>query len=128
MKKLLFAPIVAALLSFGAHAQSLQTLSVSEQARSSDQQLSDALVGVEYHRSPGAVIATDALYGGIAGLAIGGGVALITDSGNWGRDLAVGAGAGLIIGGVFGAVDVATYDRAQPVGFGSSYKVMNARF
>ena len=63
------------------------------------------------------MIAQDALYGGIAGLAIGGGVALLTNDGNWARDLAVGAGAGLLIGGIFGAVDAATMvDRAHPVG------------
>jgi hypothetical protein len=127
MKKLIFAPVAALLLSFGAHAQTtVRTLTIAEQPQSS--QYSDAFVGVETRRSPGAVIATDALYGGIAGLAIGGGVALLTDSGNWGRDLAVGAGAGLIIGGIYGAVTVATYDRAQPVGFGSSYKVIGGNF
>ena len=62
-------------------------------------------------RSTVSVIASDALYGGLVGLAIGAGVALLSgdfnSGGNWGRDLAVGAGAGLIIGGIFGAVDVA---------------------
>ena len=68
-------------------------------------------------RSAVAIVATDALYGGLAGLAIGGGVALLNNDGNWGRDLAVGAGAGLIIGGIFGAVDAAaSADRAYPVG------------
>src|SRR5207253_1191579 len=45
-----------------------------------------ALVGVETHRNPAAVIATDAIYGGIAGLAIGAGVALIEQDHDWGRD------------------------------------------
>ena len=53
---------------------------------------------------------------GLAGLAVGGGVALIQNDGNWGRDLAVGAGVGLLIGGIFGAVDAASMsDRAGPM-------------
>ena len=68
-------------------------------------------------RSAGVIVATDALYGGLAGLAIGGGVALLSNDGNWGRDLAIGAGAGLLIGGIFGAVDaVASADRMRPAG------------
>jgi hypothetical protein len=129
MKKLLFAPLAALFLSFGAHAQSsIHTLTIAETPRSDSQQLSDAVIGVEVRRSPGAVIATDALYGGIAGLAVGGGVALLTDSSNWGRDLAIGAGAGLIVGAVFGAVDAASYSDRAPVGFGNSYKMMSGHF
>jgi hypothetical protein len=127
MKKLLIAPLTALLFSFSANAQPIQTLTVAEHQRSSDQQLSDALVEVHAHRSPGAVIATDALYGGLAGLAIGGGVALITSDSNWGRDLAIGAGIGLVAGGIYGAVDAASYDRA-PVGFGNSYKMLSKTF
>ena len=71
----------------------------------------DTPVVVEEHpRRPAlAIIAEDALYGGLIGTAIGGGIALIQqDKNNWGRDLAIGAGAGLIAGGVFGAVQAAT--------------------
>jgi len=60
-------------------------------------------------RSAGSVIASDALYGGLIGLILGAGVALISNdfsNGGWGRDLAVGAGVGLIAGGIFGAVNV----------------------
>ena len=57
---------------------------------------------------PAAVIARDALYGGIAGLAVGGGVALLNSGDNWGRDLMIGAGAGLLVGAIFGAVDAAS--------------------
>jgi hypothetical protein len=106
---------------------SVRTLTVSEQPRTSDQQLADTLVEVHARRSPGAVIATDALYGGLAGLAIGGGVALITSDSNWGRDLALGAGIGLVAGGIYGAVDAASYDRA-PIGFGNSYKLLGRTF
>src|ERR1700760_2659748 len=105
-KKLLIAPLAALLCAFSANAQSMsvQTLTVSEQPRTSDQQLADSLVEVHAPRSPGAVSATDALYGGLAGLAIGVGVALITSDSNWGRDLAIGAGIGLVAGGGYGAV------------------------
>jgi hypothetical protein len=43
-----------------------------------------------------------ALYGGLAGALIGGGVALIEND-NWGRDIAIGAGAGILVGAVLGA-------------------------
>jgi hypothetical protein len=126
MKKLLLVPVAALLMSFSANAQSIKTLTITEQPRTSDQQLSDALVEVRGRRNPGAVIAMDAVYGGLAGLAVGAGVALISNDGNWGRDLAVGAGVGLIAGGIYGAVDVSTYrdgyhDKAP--GFGSAYKM-----
>lgn len=52
--------------------------------------------------SGGSTIFTSALWGGLAGAAIGTGVALI-ENGNWGRDIAIGAGAGLLIGGALGA-------------------------
>ncbi len=48
-------------------------------------------------------ILTDALYGAVIGLLIGTGVALL-EGGNWGRDLAIGAGAGLIVGAAYGAL------------------------
>jgi hypothetical protein len=43
-----------------------------------------------------------ALYGGLAGALIGGGVALIEND-NYGRDIAIGAGAGILVGAVLGA-------------------------
>ena len=116
MKKLLFAPIAALFLAFSANAAPIQTLTL-QQPQTVDKGLRAEVIEFQTHRSAGAVIAQDALYGGLAGLAIGGGVALLSNDGNWGRDLAIGAGAGLIIGGIFGAVDVATMrDRAYPVG------------
>ena len=57
------------------------------------------------------LIVRDALYGGLAGLAIGGGIALLNNGDNWQRDLAIGAGAGLLVGAIFGAVDAASADR-----------------
>ena len=114
MKKLFFAPIAALLVAFSANAGSLQSLTLNQQPQDDGFR---QLIEVQTHRNPGAIIATDALYGGLAGLAIGGGVALLNNDGNWGRDLAVGAGAGLLIGGIFGAVDAAaSADRAYPVG------------
>jgi hypothetical protein len=73
------------------------------------------VVEVQATRSPAAVIARDALYGGIAGLAVGGGIALLNNGDNWQRDLMIGAGAGLLVGAVFGAVDAASADRYMAV-------------
>jgi hypothetical protein len=115
MKKLLFVPLAALLLALPANAGSIQTLTL-QQPQGSDQDL-HALIEVQSHRSVASVIAVDALYGGLVGLAIGAGVGLLQNDGNWGRDLAIGAGAGLIVGGIFGAVDAVSYsDRARPIG------------
>jgi hypothetical protein len=68
-------------------------------------------VGVETHREGRtdiAIIATDALYGGLAGVLIGGGIALINNGSNWGRDLMVGGGIGILAGAAFGVVEAAT--------------------
>ena len=126
LKTLFIAPLAALFLATGAHATELQTLTLREAPRTDDG--FKQLVEVQTHRSPAAVIAQDAVYGGIAGLAIGAGVALLSDSGNWGRDLAIGAGAGLIIGGIFGAVDAASNADRAPVGFGNAYHVMGGHF
>jgi hypothetical protein len=127
LSKLLVAPLAAALFATAAQASPLQTLRLREQPQTRDQ-LAAEVVEVTGHRSPGATIAQDALYGGIAGLAIGAGVALLSNDGNWGRDLAIGAGAGLIAGGIFGAIDAASYSDRAPVGFGSSYHLMSQKF
>ncbi|MCA1829353.1 MAG: hypothetical protein ABR567_11125 [Myxococcales bacterium] len=116
MKQLLFAPIAALLVAFSANATTLNSLQLRERQQTQEEGFKQ-LVEVQTHRNAASVIATDALYGGLAGLAIGGGVALLNNDGNWGRDLAIGAGAGLIIGGIFGAVDAAaSADRAYPIG------------
>ena len=83
---------------------------------------------MQTHRSAASVIAQDALYGGIAGLAIGGAVALLNGGDNWGRDLAIGAGAGLLIGGIFGAVDAAANADRAPVRLNNAYQVMSGSF
>jgi hypothetical protein len=115
MKKLFLAPFAVLFLAFSANAAPLQTLTLQQPQATSSSNLQD-VIEVSGRRAPISVIAQDALYGGIAGLAIGGGVALLSNDGNWGRDLAVGAGAGLVIGGIFGAVDAASMsDTARPV-------------
>jgi hypothetical protein len=111
MTKLLFAPLLAALVAAPAWAGTPMT-------EAAPAQRSDAfrdVVEVQATRSPGAVIVRDALYGGLAGLAVGGGIALLNSGDNWGRDLMIGAGAGLLVGAVFGAVDAASADRYMAV-------------
>jgi hypothetical protein len=127
LKRLFNVPLAALLLAGAANAGTLQTLTLRERPQSADQ-LAAELVEVQTHRSPVAIIAQDALYGGLAGLAIGAGVALLQNDGNWGRDLAIGAGAGLLIGGVFGAVDAAANSDRVPIGFRRSYPVTSSRF
>lgn len=41
-------------------------------------------------------------------------MALISQDGNWARDLMVGAGVGLLVGGLFGAVDAASMSDGKP--------------
>src|SRR5689334_15065468 len=128
LKTVFMAPVAALLMAGTASAGTLQTLSIAEHTRTADEQLAAEVVEVSARRSPAAVIAQDALYGGLAGLAIGAGVALIQNDGNWGRDLALGGGIGLLAGGIYGAVDAASNaDRVNP-GFNSAYHVMSGKF
>ena len=122
------APVAALLMAGTASAGTLQTLSIAEHTRTADEQLAAEVVEVSARRSPAAVIAQDALYGGLAGLAIGAGVSLLDGSNNWGRNLAVGAGAGLLVGGIFGAVDAAANADRAPVGFNNGYRLMSHNF
>ena len=128
LKAVFMAPVAALLMAGTASAGTLQTLSIAEQTRTADQQLAAEVVEVSARRSPVAVIAQDALYGGLAGLAIGAGVSLIDGSNNWGRNLAVGAGIGLLVGGVFGAVDAAANADRAPIGFNNGYRLMSHNF
>ena len=127
LKRLLIAPFSALLVAGAANADTLQTLTLRERAQSKDQ-LAAEVVEVQTHRSAASIIAQDALYGGLVGLAIGGAVALLNGGDNWGRDLAIGAGAGLLIGGVFGAVDAAANADRAPVRLNNSYRVMSGSF
>lgn len=126
-RKIFLVPVAALLMAGTANAGTLQTLTLHERAQTRDQ-LAAEIVEVQTHRSAAAVIAQDALYGGLAGLAIGAGVALIQNDGNWGRDLAIGAGAGLLIGGVYGAVDAASNADRVPIGFNDGYHAMSGKF
>jgi hypothetical protein len=54
------------------------------------------------------IVAVDALYGGLIGTVIGGGVTLIESGNNWQRDLAVGAGVGVLAGAAFGVYDASS--------------------
>jgi hypothetical protein len=72
---------------------------------------SDESVGIETHhdtRTDIAIVATDALYGGIAGTLVGGGIALINQGNNWGRDLMIGAGIGILVGAGYGVYEATT--------------------
>src|SRR5262249_60981863 len=94
MNKLPLAPLLASLVAAPAWAGS-----AARGTEPTPLQQPDAfrdIVEVETTRNPGAVILRDALYGGLAGLAIGGGIALLNNGDNWGRDLAIGAGAGIL--------------------------------
>jgi hypothetical protein len=58
-----------------------------------------------YGTSPGTIIMRDAAFGGLIGGAAGGVLGLAADKDNWGRDLAIGAGVGLLLGVVVGVSD-----------------------
>src|SRR3954465_11796966 len=59
-------------------------------------------------RSAVAIIATDALYGGVAGALVGGGITLIDQGNNWARNLMVGAGIGILAGAGYGIYESVT--------------------
>jgi hypothetical protein len=60
-------------------------------------------------RSTAAIIATDALFGGIAGALVGGGIALIDNGNNWERKLMIGGGVGILVGAGYGIYEAVTY-------------------
>ena len=74
----------------------------------------DTPVVVEHHRAPMATIATDALYGGVAGVLVGGGIALLTDGDHWQRDLMIGAGVGILAGVGVGIVQAVSDSSDSP--------------
>ena len=122
LKKLLLAPFAALLMAGAANAGQIRTLTLRETPQDKNQ-LAAEVVEVQTHRSTASIIAQDAVYGGIAGLAVGGAVSLLNGGDNWGRNLMIGAGAGLLIGGVFGALDAASNADRMPTGFGKSYGI-----
>ena len=129
LKKLALAAAAAGLIAspaFAANTQSPRPLDLTLR----EAPLHADVVTVESGRPIAAVIATDALYGGIAGAAIGAGVALINGN-NYGRDIAIGAGIGLIAGGVVGAVDAAGssgYHSEGTPAMGGGFKAVSGKF
>lgn len=102
---------------------------------------SDESVGIETHRDTRtdiAIVATDALYGGIAGTLVGGGIALINQGNNWGRDLMIGAGIGILVGAGYGVYEATTRessvvrhaaaDRDPASSSGTNLALMSGRF
>jgi hypothetical protein len=63
-------------------------------------------------RNPLMTVATDAAYGGLAGLVIGFGVALVNQWDHWERDITVGTGAGVLVGAAVGVAQAA-YDASD---------------
>jgi hypothetical protein len=59
-------------------------------------------------RSAVAIIATDAVYGGVAGAVVGAGITLIDNGNNWARNLMLGAGIGILAGAGYGVYEAAT--------------------
>jgi hypothetical protein len=59
-------------------------------------------------RSAAAIIATDALYGGVAGALVGAGITLIDNGHNWARNLMLAGGIGILAGAGYGVYEAAT--------------------
>ena len=101
MNKLLLVPLLAALVAAPAWADTGSRATAELTPAPQSEGFRD-LIEVHGERNPAAIIARDALYGGLAGLLIGFGVGLL-EGNNLGRDIAIGAGAGLITEGVIGS-------------------------
>jgi hypothetical protein len=59
-------------------------------------------------RSAVAIIATDALYGGVGGALVGAGITLIDQGNNWARNLMLATGIGVLAGAGYGVYEAAT--------------------
>ena len=80
--------------------------------------VSDEATGVETTprgRTTAVIVATDALYGGIAGLLVGGGITLVNQGSNWQRNLMIGAGVGILAGAAFGVYEASTQSDTRVV-------------
>src|SRR5437762_5886641 len=60
-------------------------------------------------RSAAAIVAVDALYGGIAGTLVGGGITLIDQGNHWERARMMGAGIGILARAALGGDEPATH-------------------
>ncbi len=72
----------------------------------------DTYIEQRVRTNPIATVATDAAWGGLAGLVIGFGVTLVNQFDHWDRDLMVGAGAGVLVGAAVGVAQAA-YDASE---------------
>jgi len=119
LKGTLVALIAVLALALPARAASREasTASVLPSSPSAPTSFAQQVAVVESRPSAGGIIARDAIGGALAGAAVGGGVILYRryvengSNGQWGdwkRDLALGAGIGLAVGLIFGAVDAAS--------------------
>lgn len=109
--------VLALALPARAASREAGTTSVLPSSPSARTSFADQVTTVESRPSAGGIILRDAIGGALAGAAVGGGVILFRryvengsngQWGNWQRDLALGAGIGLAVGLIFGAVDAAS--------------------
>jgi len=80
------------------------SLRLSEQAAEQPMKLD---ISGSYEPSPIPIIFRDAAFGALAGGALGAGIGLASNDSKWGRDLAIGAGVGFLVGMVIGGFDAA---------------------
>ena len=95
--------ILAVCLAVPAVAQAQETRPLS--LRLAQQPGDVDISGVYGETSPVAVMFRDAAFGLVLGAAGGAVIGLAADNAHWGRDTAIGAGVGLLLGAVVGAFD-----------------------
>jgi hypothetical protein len=82
-------------------------------------------VSGSYGSSPTAIIVRDAVFGGLLGVVAGGAIGFAADSSHVGRDIAIGAGAGLLLGALYGVMDAESGPHisvhGDRLGFGSRF-------
>jgi hypothetical protein len=111
------AAVLALALPARAAPRDTGTASVLPSSPSARTSFAEQVAVVESRPSAGSILLRDAFGGAVAGAAVGGGVVLYRryiengsngQWGDWGRDIALGAGIGLAVGLIFGAVDAAS--------------------
>jgi hypothetical protein len=107
--------VLALALPARAEPREAGSASVVPTSPSAERSFAQQVATVETRPSTAGIIARDAIGGALAGATVAGGVILwrryVETNGTWGnweRDLALGAGIGLAVGLVFGAVDAAS--------------------